>query len=225
MIPRLLSSLKKFLIKYRWWLAASAVVFALLLWGPSVYAKLSTSSRRYDLSVTSAAHVPHRHVAIVFGAGLYDGDKPTSYLRERVQTAVALYKAGRVDKLLMTGDNSNYGYNEPAAMVSLAEKMGVHKDDLFMDFAGRDTYYSCYRARHIFDVTSGTVVTQGYHLPRALMTCRGLGIDAIGVAAEHQSRDFTISYVIREWLSTDKAVLQLITKPTPTILGQPLPIR
>lgn len=211
--------------KYRWWLlAAAAVAFVLVLWGPTVYAKLSTSSRRYSLRHTSVSKVPHRHVAIVFGAGLYDGDKPTSYLRERVQTAVDLYKGKRVDKLLMTGDNSTVSYNEPAAMRKLAEKLGVPKGDIVLDYAGRDTYDSCYRARHIFDVTSGTVVTQGYHLPRALMTCRGLGIDAIGVAAEHQSRDFTISYIMREWLSTGKAVFQLVTKPKPPILGKPLPI-
>lgn len=211
--------------KYKWWLLGAAVVCALLLWGPSVYAKLSTSSRRYSLTHTAVQNIPKRHVAIVFGAGLYDGDKPTSYLRERVETAVQLYKAKRVDKLLMTGDNSVVTHNEPAAMLKLAEKLGVPKGDVVLDYAGRDTYDSCYRARHIFNVTSGTVVTQGYHLPRALMTCRGLGIDAIGVAAEHESRDYTVSYIMREWLSTDKAVVQLMTKPKPPILGPPLPIK
>jgi vancomycin permeability regulator SanA len=210
--------------KYKWWLLGLVAAGALLLWGPTVYAKLSTSSRRYDLSVTPASQVPHRHVALVFGAGLYDHDKPTSYLRERVQTAVDLYKAKRVDKLLMTGDNSTASYNEPAAMRKLALKLGVPEKDIVLDYAGRNTYDSCYRARNIFKVTQATVVTQGYHLPRALMACRGLGIDAIGVAAEHQSRDFTLSYIVREWLSTDKITFQLITKPKPTILGQPLPI-
>lgn len=211
--------------KYRWWLLALAALFAIVLWGPTVYAKLSTSSRRYSLRHTPAGQVPHRHVAIVFGAGLYDGDKPTSYLRERVQTAVDLYKAKRVDKLLMTGDNSIPSYNEPAAMLKLAEKLGVPKRDVVLDYAGRDTYDSCYRARHIFMVTSATLVTQGYHLPRALMTCRGLGMDAVGVAAEHQGRDFTLSYIMREWLSTGKAIGDLAIKPTPPIMGPPLPIR
>lgn len=210
--------------KYRWWLLALAFVSVLLLWGPAVYAKLSTSPRRYSLSHTSVQDIPRRHVAIVFGAGLYDGDKPTSYLRTRVETAVRLYKAKRVDKLLMTGDNSVASYNEPAAMLKLAEKLGVPKRDVVLDYAGRNTYDSCYRAKYIFKVNSATVVTQGYHLPRALMTCRGLGIDAVGVAAEHDGRDFTASYIMREWLSTDKAVFELIIKPKPTILGPPLPI-
>jgi vancomycin permeability regulator SanA len=211
--------------KYKWWLLGAAVVFALLLWGPTVYAKLSTSPGRHDLSVTPAARIPHKHVAIVFGAGLYDGDKPTSYLRERVTTAVDLYKAKRVDKLLMTGDNSVMSYNEPAAMLKLAIKLGVPKDDVTLDYAGRNTYDSCYRARHIFKVSQATLVTQGYHLPRAMMTCRGLGMDVIGVAAEHESRDYTVGYIIREWLSTDKAAYQIIAKPNPTIGGPALPIR
>lgn len=211
--------------KYKWWLLGLAVVFALLLWGPSVYAKLSTSSRRYELSVTPAARIPHRHVAIVFGAGLYDGDKPTSYLRERVTTAVDLYKAKRVDRLLMTGDNSVSSYNEPEAMRKLAVRLGVPKDDITLDYAGRNTYDSCYRARHIFKVSQATLVSQGYHLPRAVMTCSGLGISVVGVAAEHESRDYTLSYIMREWLSTDKAAYQLAAKPDPTILGPALPIR
>lgn len=221
----MISRIKKYIKRYRWWLLAVTVVFAVLVWGPSVYAKLSTRSGRYDLSATPARDVPHRHVAVVFGAGLYDGDKPTSYLRERVTTAVDLYKARRVDVLLMTGDNRVENYNEPAAMLKLAEKLGVPKRAVVLDYGGRNTYDSCYRARHIFQVTSAALVTQGYHLPRALMTCRGLGMDAIGVAAEHKSRDFTASYIMREWLSTDKAAAELIVKPKPAILGPPLPIR
>ncbi len=215
---------KKHAKKYRWWLLGVVVVFALLLWGPTVYAKLSTSSRRYDLSAESINKVPHRHVAIVFGAGLYDHGKPTSYLRERVETAVQLYKAKKVDKLLMTGDNTRVGYNEPKAMDTLAMQLGVPGKDIVLDYGGRDTYDSCHRARVIFKVTSGTVVTQGYHLPRAVMTCRGLGINAIGVAASHQGRDFTASYIMREWLSTDKAVYELMTKPNSAVRGPALPI-
>ncbi len=216
---------KKHAWKYKWWLLGLAVVCTLLLWGPTVYAKLSTSSRRYDLSHTPARDIPYKHVAIVFGAGLYDHDKPTSYLRERVSTAVQLYKAKRVNKLLMTGDNSVNTYNEPAAMRKLAMRLGVPSGDIVLDYAGRNTYDSCYRARVIFKVSQATLVTQGYHLPRALITCRGLGINAIGVAAEHASRDYTLGYIVREWISTDKAVYQLIAKPKPTILGPALPIK
>jgi vancomycin permeability regulator SanA len=216
---------KKHVRKYKWWLLGLAVVFSLLLWGPSVYAKLSTASGRYSLSKTPVQDIPHRHVAIVFGAGLYDHNKPTSYLRERVQTAVQLYKAKRVDKLLMTGDNSVTTYNEPAAMRKLALSLGVPSKDIVLDYGGRNTYDSCYRAQAIFKVSSATVITQGYHLPRALMTCRDLGISAIGVAATHQERDYTVSYIVREWISTDKIIYQLIFKPKPALLGPALPIK
>lgn len=215
---------KKHAWKYKWWLLGLAVVFALLLWGPSVYAKLSTHGERYNLAETPVSKVPERHVAIVFGAGLYDHGKPTSYLRERVETAVQLYKAKRVDKLLMTGDNTRKGYNEPKAMGTLAKQLGVPSKDIVLDYGGRDTYDSCHRARVIFKVYSGTVVTQGYHLPRALMTCRGLGINAIGVAANHDGRDFTASYIMREWLSTDKAAYELMKKPNSAVRGPALPI-
>lgn len=215
----------KHIKKYKWWLLGAAAVFALLLWGPSVYAKISTSSRRYNLTDTPVRNIPKRHVGIVFGAGLYQDKYPTPYLKWRVETAVQLYKAKRVDKLLMTGDNTTKTHNEPKIMQQLAEQSGVPAKDIVLDYAGLNTYDSCYRAHAIFKVTSGTVVTQGYHLPRALMACRSLGIDAIGVAAEHQGRDFTVSYIMREWISTDKITFQLIFKPKPTALGRPLPIR
>ncbi|HYH36228.1 MAG TPA: ElyC/SanA/YdcF family protein [Candidatus Saccharimonadales bacterium] len=210
--------------KYKWWLLGLAVLFVLLLWGPTVYAKLSTHGERYNLADTHVSQVPHRHVAIVFGAGLYDHGKPTSYLRARVETAVQLYKAKRVDKLLMTGDNTRKTYNEPKAMRDLALQLGVPGKDIVLDYGGRDTYDSCHRAHAIFKVSSGTVITQGYHLPRALMTCRDLGINAIGVAANRQGRDFTASYIMREWLSTDKAVYELLTRPDPAVRGPSLPI-
>lgn len=210
--------------KYKRRLLALVCLGALLLWGPPVYAKLSTSSKRYDVGRTPLQQIPHRHVAIVFGAGLYDHDKPTSYLRTRVETAALLYKARRVDKLLMTGDNSVATYNEPQAMQKLAVKLGVPAKDITLDYGGRNTYDSCYRAHAVFKVSQATVVTQGYHLPRALMACSDLGINAIGVSAVHQARDFTTSYIVREWISTDKIVFQLVFKPQPAVLGPPLPI-
>jgi vancomycin permeability regulator SanA len=89
-----------------------------------------------------------------------------------------------------------------------------------LDYAGLSTYDSCYRAHAIFSVSSATVITQGYHLPRAVMACGGLGINTIGVVAMHSSRDFTINYIMREWISTDKITFQLIFKPKPTALGR-----
>jgi vancomycin permeability regulator SanA len=109
-------------------------------------------------------------------------------------------------------------------MKDVAVKLGVKSDDVVIDYAGFSTYDTCYRARHIFNVHEATIITQGYHLPRAVKTCNGLGINTIGVSALKSGRDFTVSYITREWLSTDKALLQIIIKPNPTVLGKPEPI-
>lgn len=207
------------------WLLSAGLLLAVLLWGPTIYANLSTRSLRYELDRTPVAVVPQRKVAIVFGAGLYHQAKPTPYLQWRVETAVRLYKAQRVKKLLMTGDNSRKAYDEPSAMAKLAESLGVPKKDIILDYAGLDTYDSCYRAHAIFRVNEAILVTQGYHLPRAVMACNALGIRAIGVNAEHhKGRSWKVMYIIREWLSTDKMITQLIFKPHPTFLGKTEPI-
>jgi vancomycin permeability regulator SanA len=109
-------------------------------------------------------------------------------------------------------------------MRKLAESEGVPEKDIVLDYAGYSTYDSCYRAHSIFKVQSLTLVTQGYHLPRAVMTCKDLGIKTIGIAALAQGRDFTAAYIIREWVSTDKATVQLLFKPNPTLLGHEEPI-
>lgn len=195
------------------------IFFAVLLWLPTIYTNIASKHLRYDLDKTAITNVPKKDVAIVFGAGILPDGEPTPYLKWRVETAVKLYKAHRVQKLLMTGDNSSTHHNEPVAMGKLAEKLGVPSKDIVLDYAGLNTYDSCYRAHAIFGVKSAIAVSQGYHLPRATMTCKGLGIDTIGVRAQHNEHDFTASYLLREWLSTDKMVFQLIFKPHPTALG------
>ncbi len=205
--------------------ALLVVLGAVLLWGPTVYANLSTRSIRYELSRTPVAQVPARDVAVVFGAGVYKDGTPTPYLRWRVQTAVQLYKAHRVKKILLTADNSTKHYNEPVAMQKLAITLGVPSKDIVLDYAGFSTYDSCYRAHAIFKVQSAILVTQGYHLPRALTTCNVLGVPSIGVNAVHPAKSWSVPYVTREWLSTDKMVLELLFKPKPVFLGPVQPIR
>lgn len=195
-----------------------------LLWGPTIYANLSTRSIRYELTRTAITAIPQRAVAVVFGSGVYKNNQPSPYLRWRVETAVQLYKAHRVQKILMTGDNSRAHYDEPTVMRTLAIQLGVPTKDIILDYAGFSTYESCYRAQAIFKVTSATLVTQGYHLPRALMACNAFGLHAIGVNAVHPGKSWSVSYILREWLSTDKIVVQLLFKPKPTFLGPIEPI-
>jgi vancomycin permeability regulator SanA len=200
-------------------------LFLIFLWGPTIYANLSTRSLRYNIAKTPIQSLPKRHAAIVPGAGIDTNGEPTPYLKWRVETAVKLYKAGRVQKILMSGDNSTKQYNEPVVMKKYALKLGAKDKDVVLDYAGYSTYDTCYRARYIFGVEDAIIVTQGYHLPRAVMTCNDLGIKSIGVAALRRGHDFTVNYILREWLSTNKAVIQLITKPQPTLLGKPEPIK
>lgn len=202
------------------------IIGAALLWGPSIYANLSTRSQRYDLHETSLNDIPKHRVGIVFGAGIdRETGAPTPYLQWRVETAVKLYKAGRIQKLLMSGDNSRKGYDEPTAMKKLAVKEGVKASDITLDYAGFNTYDSCYRAHFVFGLNDATLITQGYHLPRAVFACSGLGVQATGVDAVNHGRDWAFNYTVREWISTDKITWQLIFRPTPTALGPKVPIR
>lgn len=200
-------------------------IIVLLVLAPTLYSYRATSQARYNLAfMSNIDDVPHNKVAIVFGAGITPDGHPTPYLRNRILTAVALYKTGRVDKILMTGDNSTLNHNEPVAMKRSAIRNGVPAKDVVVDYAGFDTYDSCYRARAIFGVKSATLVTQGYHLPRAMVTCKGVGVNNIGVEAQSQGKDYTLNYLVREVLSTDKMVFELLMDSKPTVLGKPEPI-
>ncbi len=188
-----------------------AAVGALVLWGPTVYVNLATRHYRYELSRVNINDVPKRDVGIVLGAALRkNGTEPSWYLRWRVQTAVNLYKHGRVDTLLMSGDGSFADHDEPAVMKKLAIELGVPEKDIMLDKFGFDTYDSCTRAQKYHDITSATIVTQGYHEPRAVYSCRAIGMDAIGVNAQSEPHQGYSAYAIaREWLSTDKLFIQL----------------
>ena len=131
----------------------------------------------------SVAEVPAHPVALVFGAGIRGG-RPSPILLDRIRMAVALYKARKVRKLLMTGDNGSPYYNEVAVMRRTAMRLGVPGRDVVKDHAGFRTYDSCYRAREVFGVRSAILVTQAFHLPRAVYLARRMGIDADGVSAD-----------------------------------------
>lgn len=171
--------------------------------------------------------VPAKRVALVFGAGLYRDGSASPVLRDRVETAVQLYQQGKVDKLLMSGDNSFETYNEPAAMRQYALNFGVPDKDIVLDYAGRRTYDSCYRARAIFQAQSAILVTQSFHLPRALFLCNMLGVEAVGVEANNLYFR-SISRLIwntRELFATAQSILDVyVLQPLP-VLGAPEPIR
>ena len=181
---------------------------------------LASSGRVY----AEPGAVPARRVAVVFGAGVRNG-QPSAVLYDRVASAVALYRSGRVDKLLMSGDNRFANYNEPGAMRRAALQMGVPDEDIALDHAGRSTYDTCYRAHDIFGLRDAVLVTQDYHLDRAIFTCRALGVDAVGLAADRRGYRGMTWFQVREIGATANALLELfVTRPTP-VLGEPLPIQ
>ena len=169
---------------------------------------------------------PSERVAVVFGAGLRRDGTPTPILRDRVETAADLYFTGKVEKLLMSGDNRFVNYNEPEAMRQYALSLGVPNDAIVLDYAGRRTYDTCYRAKAIFGVKSSLLVTQKFHLPRALFICNALGINASGVEAKNRQYWGSSLFIwnFREQLATVGAFLDVyVSNPIP-VLGEPEPI-
>lgn len=163
---------------------------------------------------------PDAQVAIVFGAGLRRDGSPTPILQDRVQTAVDLYKAGKVKKLLMSGDNRYLDYNEPGSMREYALSLGVPEQDIVLDYAGRRTYDTCYRAGYIFGITKAILVTQPFHLPRAIYTCRSMGMDATGMAAQNNnySKLSQLYWNIREIPAMLVSIIQVnISHPLPVL--------
>lgn len=180
-------------------------------------------------TIYTFAAVPQRPVAIVFGAEIYGNGRLSAMLADRVTMGAELYRAGKVQALLLSGDNSIDTYNEPEAMRQFALGLGVPDEALVLDYAGFRTYDSCYRARDIFQVDGAILVSQDFHLDRALLVCNALGIDSVGVAAdmirsERYSARALLSSQRREIPSTALSVVDLLLGTKPTYLGDPLPI-
>ena len=170
-------------------------------------------------------NAPARRVAIIFGAGLRRDGTPTAMLRDRVLTGADLYFQGKVEKLLMSGDNRFEDYNEPESMRQFALSIGVPDEAIVLDYAGRRTYDTCYRARAIFGVESALLVTQRFHLPRAVFLCNSLGVQALGVAAANcYWNGSPIFWDIREQFATVAAFRDLYVRSPAPVLGSPEPI-
>ncbi|MFC8291363.1 vancomycin high temperature exclusion protein [Streptomyces sp. NPDC057242] len=166
----------------------------------------------------TTADVPARDVAVVFGAGLWKG-RPTPYLAHRLDTAAELYRTGKVRVLLVTGDNSRTSYDEPSAMRAYLIGRGVPDGRIVSDHAGFDTWDSCVRARRVFGVDRAVLVTQDFHVKRAVALCGRAGVDAYGVGAA-EPHDLTWYYgTVREVLAAGKAALDAGLRPDPRFLG------
>ncbi|WP_455357360.1 SanA/YdcF family protein [Streptomyces sp. SYSU K217416] len=185
-------------------------VIALL---PSTWTHVVAADRMHSTATT-----PATDVAVVFGAGLWKG-RPTPYLAHRLDAAAELYRAGKVKVVLVTGDNGRVEYDEPDAMRAYLTERGVPDGQIVSDYAGFDTWDSCVRAKKIFGVERAVLISQGFHIRRALALCRAAGVESygIGVAAVH---DATWYYGgAREVFAAGKAALDAALKPGPRFLG------
>ncbi|NKZ01841.1 SanA/YdcF family protein [Nocardiopsis alborubida] len=183
---------------------------------PFVWVLSSTSDHRH-----TAASVPERPVALVLGAGVRPDGRPSLLLARRLDAAADLYFAGKVDVVLVTGDNSVEHYNETDTMRAYLVDAGVPGEHVVGDYAGFSTWDSCVRAHEVFGVREATVVTQDFHLPRAVRLCRSAGIDAVGVAdSSMEERTFATVYGwFREVPAAVAALGSVVLRPDPMFLG------
>ncbi|MGC5310613.1 SanA/YdcF family protein [Micromonospora zamorensis] len=199
----------------------AVVVGAVLLTGGTV-ASVVWIRDAADGHIYSEATVPDAPVALVLGTKVDTDGSPSPFLAARLEIARRLFDAGKVRAILVSGDNMNADYNEPAAMLDWLVDRGVPARKVVLDHAGFDTYDSCARAERIFGVRRATVVTQSFHLPRAVALCRGLGIDASGVGDE-TARRYAQTWRVsssRENGACLKAALDLLSRRDPAHLGR-----
>lgn len=183
-----------------------------------------TSTKNRILTTEDAAALENVDCIVVLGCAVRPDGTPSPMLAERLQKSVELYEAGAAPKLLMSGDNGQVEYNEVAAMGNYALQKGVPSYDIFLDYAGFSTYESMYRAKAIFQAEKVLIVTQKYHLHRALYIAKALGLDAYGVSSDTQVYAGQTNRDIREILARNKDFLTSIFKLKPTYLGDPVPV-
>ena len=202
-------------------LVALCVLAGVLALAGSAFVVATTKDQILTLDDTPPADVD---CILVLGCAVRPDGSPSPMLNDRVTRGAQLYQAGWAKKVLLTGDNSSSHYNEVAVMDRLSQEQGVPAEDTVLDYAGLCTYDSLYRARDIFDVKKLVIVTQEYHLYRALYLAKALGLEAWGVAADGQNYRGQTMRDLREILARDKDVLWSFFQPEPKYLGDPIPL-
>lgn len=185
---------------------------------------VKSSVKEYILTEEQAAALTDMDCVLVLGCKVGANGTPSHMLEDRLRQGVALYDQGTAPKLLMSGDHGTEDYDEVDAMKRYAVDAGVPSQDVFMDHAGFSTYESVYRAKEIFGVERVVIVTQEYHLYRALMVARRMGLEAYGVASDYRTYAGQTSRDVREILARVKDFGMTVFWPEPTYLGDPIPI-
>ena len=182
------------------------------------------STAKQILSPADAAALSDVDCILVLGCYVHENGNPSDMLADRLAQGIALYDAGAAPKLLMSGDHGQTSYDEVNAMKQHAIDAGVPSGDIFMDHAGFSTYESVFRTRDIFKAKKIIIVTQKYHLHRALHIANALGLEAYGVASDPRAYVGQLFREVREILARNKDFATAIIKPKPTFLGEPIPI-
>ena len=196
-------------------------VIAIIALGINLFVKLST--KKQIKIIKDYSNLKDIDCIIVLGAGIW-GDKPSPMLEDRLLEGINLYQNGVSDKILMSGDHGRDEYDEVNIMKNYVVERGIPSENIFMDHAGFSTYESIYRAKEIFQAKKIVIVTQKYHLYRALYIANRLGIEAYGVGSDPRQYVGATNREIREILARNKDFFKCIFKPRPTYLGDTIPV-
>lgn len=207
----------KKLLNYLRWIVAVGIVAIFL-----INFKVHSNSNIYSFS--DIKKVPKTDVALVLGAKVYSGGRLSDMLKDRADTAIELYENGKVDKILMSGDHGTKEYDEVNAVKDYLLEKGIKGEDIFLDHAGFDTYDSLYRAKEIFQARSISIVSQNFHLPRAVYIGRSLELEAYGISADRHLYGNIEGNIIREIFADIKAFWDVNLSVKPKFLGSPIPL-
>ncbi len=206
------------------WLCAFGLFGLILIFAVGKYVQKSQSDKIQTSMTEIPVEEPPR-IAIVLGAKVWEDGSASPVLYDRVLTAVELYRAGRVKKLLMSGDNPTAEYDEPTAMKRTAMELGVPESDIVLDFAGRRTYDTCWRAKEVFEVKRAIIVTQEFHQARSLYLCNNLGVDSIGITSNRRQYLGERRWAVREFFSLFGAWFEMNFYSFDPIGGEKEPIK
>ena len=199
-----------------------ALVGGIAVLGINGYVKKSTADQ--IITPEKAAELTDIDCILVLGCYVHDSGRPSDMLADRLRRGIELYQSGAAPKLLVSGDHGQKDYNEVKAMKLEAMEEGIPSEDIFMDHAGFSTYESMYRAKEIFQADKMIIITQEYHLYRALYIAEKLGIEAYGVASDYHTYVGQFMRECREILARCKDFVNTIIKPEPTHLGNVIPV-
>ena len=208
----------KKVLKY---IVIAGIIGILIVLVINLYVKLST--KKQIIKNEDYSKLNNIDCIIVLGAGIW-GEKPSPMLEDRLLQGIELYEKGVAPKIIMSGDHGREEYDEVNVMKDFAIEKGIPSNDIFMDHAGFSSYESIYRAKEIFEAKKVVIVTQEYHLYRALHIANSLGLEAYGVSSDPRQYVGATYRELREILARDKDFIKCIFKPEPTYLGETIPV-